>query len=130
MNIGKSLLALATIAFSSVATTASAEDYTMSGDAWTCKALGALTDMAAHSNDPVASPAIQAEAERAHCLPAINPQTVSVVEFQGKYAYVCEKLQSAVGKINDCNYVLTRDLRDKKGAQVPDHISKGTTPLR
>ena len=107
-----------------IGTNAHAADYTIVSSAWTCHGPGALLDMRAHSNDSVATDSVQREAKTAGCVPAFDAHTVHVVEFQGKYAFLCERITGAVMPITDCTYALTSDLRDKKGASVPDHSSK------
>jgi hypothetical protein len=107
-----------------------AETFTLIGEAWTCKAPGALLDVEVHSNDQSLDPRVSAEIDHAQCMPAFSPQRVTVTAFQGRYAFVCESLASAIGTTMDCSYALTRDLRDAKGRRVPDHVSTGSTPIR
>jgi|HubBroStandDraft_2_1064218.scaffolds.fasta_scaffold42356_3 hypothetical protein len=114
-----------------IAGEAHADNYTLSGDAWTCKGPGALVDVETHDNTDVI---IESEIKSAQCLPEFSDTTVNVIAFQGKYAFFCEKLslnaKLGMGDIYSCSYALTKDLRDKKGAVVPDHVSNGETALR
>jgi hypothetical protein len=80
----------------------------------------------AHSNDTYASDRIQHEVKTAECLPQMDAGPVNVLQFQGRFAFLCERLTGAVMPVTDCTYALTADLRDKKGARVPDHFSKAS----
>ncbi|MGD0141608.1 MAG: hypothetical protein ABSC92_00455 [Rhizomicrobium sp.] len=93
--------------------------YTISGDAWTCTGRGAIAYMEATQGDAAAS-----RAEHAECLPMLSAGPVNVIAFQGKYAFICDRLKDDLGESFACTYALTKDLRDSKGARVPDHFSK------
>lgn len=91
--------------------------YTIVGSAWTCQGEGTIEIAESGTARPD-------QISKAQCLPQMLDGPTTVIAFQGKYAYVCDKLKGGPIDAFYCRYALTRDLRDPAGGGVPEHYSK------
>jgi hypothetical protein len=120
------VLVAAVLVIHSCCGSAHAEDYRLRDSngpdpphVWACTGWGWL-------READAGQLTSTQLAKAQCIPMIIGGPVNVVAFQGEYAFICEKLDDALGHSFYCTYVLTRDVLDARGHVVGPHFSKAS----
>ncbi len=125
---------MSAVAIALAATLASGGTYSVVGG-YTCEAPGLLRRLETMDKNEKWSESFKRNYQTANCMPmlATHPYKVSVMAFQGEYAFVCQILnpKDAGGEYDlphySCTYAMTKHLRDMKGQMPVSQVSK-TSP--